>query len=160
MAKVVYKKQWAVPSDVDPDKTYKVSLTFDGEYKCSCPRWIFKREQCKHIRDVQAGVYDDMPAEVPEFVIVPCNVRQVELNDDRRTVCVPLVPIGDTNFTATVVYDALQFGVPWKTIADFEHLPNSWRKDKVVAYVKHFGRKIYGEWKEEQGYVGFTNIPV
>lgn len=44
------------PSESNPDKTYKVSHdNSNGIYTCSCPRWIFKRENlpdghCKHIK--------------------------------------------------------------------------------------------------------------
>jgi hypothetical protein len=52
-------KQWKVSSwkssgnDLTPG-AYTVSLSVDGEWGCSCPRWKFKREECKHIREIQA----------------------------------------------------------------------------------------------------------
>jgi hypothetical protein len=47
-----YLNQWMVSSHTDPDKEYKVSQTEDGDWKCSCPRWIFgkaPKQDCKHI---------------------------------------------------------------------------------------------------------------
>jgi len=36
------------------DGTWTVSRARDGTWGCSCPRWRFKREHCKHIDEVQA----------------------------------------------------------------------------------------------------------
>lgn len=44
--------RWCVESD-DLDHEYTVSIDAAGEYGCSCPRWKFKREQCKHITLLQ-----------------------------------------------------------------------------------------------------------
>ncbi len=40
-----------VPSESDPNKAYVVSA--DNDFKtlgCSCPRWIYHRQKCKHIQ--------------------------------------------------------------------------------------------------------------
>lgn len=47
-------KKWQVDSD-SSSSIYVVSVTANGEYGCSCPRWKFKREDCKHIQQVQFG---------------------------------------------------------------------------------------------------------
>ena len=36
------------------DGTWTVSRARDGTWGCSCPRWRFKREHCKHIDEVQS----------------------------------------------------------------------------------------------------------
>ncbi len=52
-------KKWTVESwsmtrgRNEYDRVYTVSLSFDGEWGCSCPRWKFKREECKHIREIK-----------------------------------------------------------------------------------------------------------
>lgn len=48
-----YLRQWTVRSSSNSNKQYTVSLTHDGEYQCSCPQWIYKRLECKHIRSVR-----------------------------------------------------------------------------------------------------------
>jgi hypothetical protein len=55
LAKTVYVQQWQIQSHSTPNKFYKVSLTENGEYQCSCPVWIFRRKQCKHIEQVKAA---------------------------------------------------------------------------------------------------------
>ncbi len=55
-------KQWMERHEVmssDLNRTYIVARHADGHWACSCPRWKFKRETCKHIMHVQnklAGV--------------------------------------------------------------------------------------------------------
>ena len=46
---------WWVQSYSDPLKQYKVSQRADGAYACSCPHWIYRRAQCKHIQEVMLG---------------------------------------------------------------------------------------------------------
>jgi len=48
-----YIRKWEVPSFTNPDKIYTVSLTKNGEYQCSCPQWIFRRKECKHIKMIR-----------------------------------------------------------------------------------------------------------
>jgi len=54
-----YVKKWDVPSSKGT-KTYKVSLTNNGDYECSCPAWTTHtpRKDCKHINGVRNGEYD------------------------------------------------------------------------------------------------------
>ena len=44
---------YAVESDSVKGKYYTVAKTDEGEWGCSCPRWIYHREKCKHIRKIQ-----------------------------------------------------------------------------------------------------------
>jgi hypothetical protein len=152
-----YQKQWEVPSD-SSEKTYKVSLTMTDQYKCSCPNWIFRCQKtgddCKHIADVKNGLYDQIP--VQEFNLVIANIREVELRDDRTTVMTPMYPVGDTDFLATIVYDCLRLGVPFKQLKEHYRLHRSWSRDAIESHVQRNGRKTYGEWVEERGFVGFT----
>ncbi len=158
MSKRIYLKQWVVPSDSDPNKTYKVSLTPEHELQCSCPRWIFKREMCKHIQDVIAGVYSYPENLRPKFNLTFGRVIQVELQDDRTTVMLPLRPVGDTDFLATILYDALILGISWKEIRDLEQPPKEWRPMNIIEHVRHHGRKIYVEGGDYLGANGFQYI--
>ena len=49
----IYSGKWSVPSSSEPNKTYTVSLTEDGDWECSCPQWIYRRRECKHIQQVK-----------------------------------------------------------------------------------------------------------
>jgi len=55
-----YVKKWKVPSSSNPDKAYTVSLTKEGAYECSCPTWIYRRQECHHVRTIKAN--PDLPA--------------------------------------------------------------------------------------------------
>jgi hypothetical protein len=50
-----YMNQWSIPSDSNPSRNYTVSLTYDGEWQCSCIGWTrhVPRKDCKHIRRVK-----------------------------------------------------------------------------------------------------------
>lgn len=160
MSKKSYLKQWGVPSDTNPEKTYKVSLTPDFEFQCSCPRWVFKRETCKHIQDVISGVYEYPEKLRPKFNITFGKVRQLELQDDRTTVLLPLRPIGDTDFLATILYDAMMVGINWSEIKKIEKAPKEWRAMQVIEHVRRYGRKIYAEGGAYMGANGFETIPI
>ena len=44
--------RYEVDSHSDPNKHYTVALSARGVWECSCPIWIYKRKQCKHIDEV------------------------------------------------------------------------------------------------------------
>jgi len=136
-----YARQWDIPSDSEEGKTYKVSLTMDGELQCSCPRWVFKRELCKHIEDAVSGVYDIPLDQRPPFVLRFYNGNKVELTDDLITINVPLRVIGDVDAFATNVYDLLALGVSWIRIKELFHIPDEIRPLNVFAHIQAHGRK-------------------
>jgi hypothetical protein len=45
--------RYSVPRSTG-DGTWTVAQAKNGAWGCSCPRWKFKREHCKHIQEVQA----------------------------------------------------------------------------------------------------------
>lgn len=49
-----YLKQWQIESESKPGKYYTVSLDDNGNYSCSCPQWIYRHKECKHIRTAQS----------------------------------------------------------------------------------------------------------
>ena len=53
-------KSWNVPSSMG-SSYYVVSIDRDGNYGCSCPVWKFRREECKHIKQVKGGEYSGHP---------------------------------------------------------------------------------------------------
>ena len=46
-------EQWEVVGS--KGTIYKVSRADDGTWGCSCPNWIHRHTDCKHIREVQNG---------------------------------------------------------------------------------------------------------
>lgn len=149
-------KKWKVPGS--NDKVWTVSIDKDGNYGCSCPRWIYKREQCHHIDVVKANGGN----EIKEREIRPAKVREVTLEDDR--ILVPLCPIGDTWFQATVVYDlVVRAGVPFGKVKERHYQiarRNSFKR--IRAYVEAHGRRIYGPRLEPTYNIfeGYETVPV
>jgi hypothetical protein len=47
------EKYWYVDSFSDENKRYKVCRLVDGTYTCSCPEWIYRRKECKHIEQIK-----------------------------------------------------------------------------------------------------------
>ena len=55
---------WQVDSESRAGVVYIVGRTKTGDFGCSCPRWIYKREPCKHINHVQRSLAGKAPAPV------------------------------------------------------------------------------------------------
>lgn len=159
-----YLEQWVVPSESDPDKTYKVTQYENGVWKCGCPRWIFslqkKGEDCKHIEAVKAGEY--RPG--LHLPIVPATCRQVELKDGQFLH--PMIPMGwpeTPDFVYTQLYDLTMMGEDWQDIREaFKHLFRGRFPSRagVIYRVETKGRCILGEWVDAMGYMGFVYVEV
>lgn len=51
-----------VPSESRSNLAYIVSMgEGEGNWGCSCPRWIYRREDCKHIKAVQTRLLVGRP---------------------------------------------------------------------------------------------------
>jgi len=48
-----YIRQWQIESESTPGKYYTVSLDYDGNFSCSCPHWIYRHKECKHIQEAK-----------------------------------------------------------------------------------------------------------
>lgn len=144
-----YLEQWVVPSESDPDKTYKVTQYENGVWKCGCPRWIFslqkKGEDCKHIIAVKGGEYKP-GLHLP---IIGAMCKQVELRDG--VFIHPLVPLGwpeTTDFVYTQLYDLAMMGEDWQDIREaFKVLLRKGfpPRASVIAWVEQRGRCIIKE---------------
>jgi hypothetical protein len=54
MANSRWKKRFYVDG-TRPGSQYVVAQDSFGQWACSCPRWKFMREECKHIKAVRLG---------------------------------------------------------------------------------------------------------
>lgn len=50
-----YIKKWQVPSESNGN-IYIVSLTDENTFACSCPAWIYRRQECKHIQRLKRAL--------------------------------------------------------------------------------------------------------
>ena len=159
-------RRWDVPSESDPEKSYVVAQDTDGNYACSCPQFVYRRKECKHIVAVKNGEYperSERTGQEPEFVLA--NVRAVtrvtgDPGEKGGKVLVPLIPLGDAHFQATVVYDLERAGFSWSYIKTRYHMAKANSRTAIREYVEAHGRKIYGPWVEGYGYRGFEIVPV
>ncbi len=88
------------------------------------------------------------------------DVNQVELQDDRTTILLPFRPLGDADFLATILYDALMLGVDWKELKQLSRAPKTWGVKTVINHVRYTGRKIYTQRDTYLGAWGFEYIRV
>jgi predicted nucleic acid-binding Zn finger protein len=73
----VWVECYLVPSQSDPNRSYVVSKKRDGTWACSCPRWIFKREDCKHIHELKWYLSSTTtPVPTIEYIEVPEKLRK------------------------------------------------------------------------------------
>ena len=45
--------QWAIESSSDPSKRYQVTLHPTGSWSCTCPHHLYRKVECKHIRQAK-----------------------------------------------------------------------------------------------------------
>lgn len=124
---------------------YIVSLDKHGTWGCSCPNWKFRRAVCKHILAIREQVQQTVPKY--ERVIPICraaNVPEVRREQD-DVLLVPLLPLNDEHFLATVIVDLLMHGLPFPVIRQRYHLPASVNQHQYLTLVKHQGRRIYSD---------------
>lgn len=149
-----YIKKWNILSETDENKTYVVSLTDKNTFACSCPIWIFRRQECKHIARVKQEL-ENNKTEYPlhneiklnPLQIVYANVKEVTLKNNNE-VYVPLLPLNSaytTHFLATIIYDLLNLGFTFCFLAEKYDLPREWNKQKVIDYIEQRGRYVIKE---------------
>jgi len=78
----VYMRQWNIESFTIPGKEYKVSQLKDGSYQCSCPNWIYRRRQCKHINAVmKMGITQHVPSMQTQKIRVQIQQEEFEIEE-------------------------------------------------------------------------------
>lgn len=143
---VDYVDQWTFPSKSNPDKNYKVSLKESGEYICHCWPYLRTRKDCSHIETVKRGDINPDGKPIERFICLAA-VPQVMYGED-GAVMTPLIPIGDTWFQATLLYDLLNAGISWGTLRERYDLAKANTKKNIIAYVEERGRKVYASYKD------------
>ena len=130
-------KCWYVESWSNPNKKYKVCQLSDGSFSCSCPAWVYRRQECKHIQQVkhQLAMGNDFGSIAYKdiWILQPYNSENVKLIrqkiDREKRECkyyvgVPLIPVAPPNFKLmNKLYAQLRkLGVPKKVIKEYWHL--------------------------------------
>lgn len=145
-----YIKQWQVPSSTGSG-TWTVSLDKNGAYSCSCPRWKFKREDCKHIQDARGGGYDNNMVNKPQIVLGI--IEKPVFKQAKNELWVPLVKFGDTNMEATICYTMLKYGYSISEVREIRRRPSSWTADAIKDHIRRHGEAEYPKIERERNNV-------
>ncbi len=139
-------QSFSVPSSSGHGE-YTVSLADDGSYGCSCPHWKFRRQPCRHIATVQEQASTNHTGTAYRRPLPICrsaNVPEVQkLNED--TLLVPLIPLKNAHFLATVIVDLLTHGIPFEEIKRRYHLSAKYSRSSYTQLILSHGRCIYGD---------------
>jgi hypothetical protein len=132
-------KRWAVQGS--GPKPWTVSLSDQGVYGCSCPRWKFKREECHHIQQVKAGGGNEQgEAAKARPIYTLAHVCTPTIENDK--LLIPLVPFGDVHMNATICVALMQNGYSWREVKELRGTtigPN-WTAKSVLTHVEHHGK--------------------
>jgi len=127
-------KYWFVDSFSNEGKRYKVCQLEDGSFTCSCPEWIFRRKECKHIQQIKRHLEMGNDFGLIEFkdrwILQPIKDDDVKLlkkeidknkREIRYFVGVPLIRIEPFDFkNAEKWYSQLiSLGVPKSVIKEY-----------------------------------------
>lgn len=52
-------QKWKVKSNSEAGKYYTVSVSSELKWGCSCPVWIFRRQECAHIKEIKIALKAD-----------------------------------------------------------------------------------------------------
>jgi superfamily II DNA or RNA helicase len=69
-------RSWRVPSESRPGVEYTVTLNDDGTWSCTCPHYMYRHMECKHILKVKGG----LSAPKASYVVHPM-VREGAVED-------------------------------------------------------------------------------
>jgi hypothetical protein len=160
-----WKQRWYVQSHSNPGIQYVVAIDVDKVWGCSCPVWKFRREECKHIKEIKGSLADPRRDNVYnqcEPTIVVANVQQITFDKLKNEVQMPLIPLGETHFEATIIFDLLLSGVSYRTIRERYSLTlaNTNPRRVIEGYIVALGRCIYDHWDDRIGWTGRKVVPL
>lgn len=143
-----YTKQWQVPSSIGTG-IWTVSLDKNGGYSCSCPRWKFKRENCKHIQDVRGGGYDSRVVNKPGIVLAM--IEKPVFKQGKNELWIPLKSLPDTiGMEATICFYMMRYGYNISEVREIRKIPASWTADAIKDHIRRHGEAEYPEIKRKE----------
>jgi len=144
MAKDKWVQKFIIPGSNGAEWT--VGIDAEGGFGCSCPVWKFKRQECKHIREVKDNIdilVSNLPGEANKPNVVLAKVYKPELRNGE--LYIPLVPFGDVDMSATIVYHMMKCGYTMREIRKIRGCccPESWTAKAVLEHIKVHGEAQY-----------------
>lgn len=141
-----WRKRWQIGKSTG-DGYWTVAVDKDGNYGCSCPVWKFRRDRCKHIQYVQANPTlkpnEQTIIKTPD--LIPANVLQPVFDEKSNRILYPLVSFQEGPWMeATICWFIMEHGFSWTELKSRRrHIPNSWTKRAVYAYIEEHGPAQY-----------------
>ena len=136
-------KRWPVPKS-SGDGDWIVAVDKDNNYACNCPHWIFRRIECKHIKEIKLNPVEKIRKEKPEYVLAM--VLKPTLKDNK--LLIPLVPFNDESMMeATICYYLLKHGYSMREVRELREIPKSWTSEAIFDHIKTNGEVCYPEKK-------------
>jgi len=134
-------KRWEVQGT---NRTWIVALDKNGNWGCSCPVWVYKRQECHHIKLVKMnGAKEIISKERPEYILA--QVLKPVYDEKNNKLYIPLIALPDTLLMeATICYYLLKHGYSMGEIREIrKHLPNSWTGKRIITHVETHGEAEY-----------------
>lgn len=143
-------KRWKV--DGSNGNVWTVAIDKDGNYGCSCPQWKFYRKSCKHIQSIKANpnLASDTKHIISRPELIPANILRPTFDRMKNTIFYPLVPLGAAGvwMEVTICWFLLEHGFSWCEVREHRHLPASWTRAAVYAYIEHHGPAEYSSYMD------------
>lgn len=139
MKKDKWIKRWDVVGS--NDNAWRVAVDKNGNYGCSCPRWKFKREQCKHIQYIKkTKPTPNKTIEINKPEIRFYNIDHPIFDKEANVIKCPLVRIEPYDLGLEVEIDVMMMncGYGFQEVKDIRHLPGSWTKRAVYYHFRKY----------------------
>jgi hypothetical protein len=137
-------RRWTVPS-ASGGRPHTVAMDKEGNFGCDCLAWTRNtpRKDCKHIKGVKGGDYEQASASKAEYVLAM--VQKPKYNEKTNQLFIPLLILPDTRLMeATIVYYMLKHGYTMQEIREIRHgIPKEWTKNAVIDHVETHGEAEY-----------------
>lgn len=139
-------KKWRVEGSNGNE--YVVAQGKVGEFGCSCPAWIFRRIECRHIKYIKknnprANMIETIPIKKPEVGYY--NIEHPEYDKEKNIIKCPLIRIEPFDLSLEVEIDVMMIenGYSLSEVREIRHLPREWTKRAIYSHYERFiqGRK-------------------
>ena len=147
-------KSWMVTSSTGIRK-YKVSYGDDHSWGCSCPVWKFRREECRHIKEIIAQVgrmpsISESPYQKPMYVL--CDSTSVPMYDEQTNELripkgYPKTQDAQERFEVNVCSIMIDNGFSIREVRSIRGLDASWTTKEIERKFKLYGEFDPQDWK-------------
>lgn len=76
-------KTWTIKSTSDPSKKYQVTMVTEWDWQCTCPHFVNRHVECKHIKGVQKA-YDKANKQTAKSKPAPAKRQSSSVQSDNR----------------------------------------------------------------------------